>query len=442
MRRFRLLMALWCLLCGSSAAVAVTEPADAQSAQNRPADTSRAPATLRWGVDDLLIEVSALTQSRLDGRVVSALRASPYLSWQPDRRWELRLGARLHGDSQDGGWAPHTRWKAGLDDTFIRWRAADMRLTVGAQTIVWGRTDAVPPSDRVSRVDLTRFVLDDLHERRAPHWALRWEQSIADFKLDAVILPAFRGAQLPDERSIWSPINRRTGRIVGVDPVPGLSALVRAASLEKQDYGNGGSGLRITHTGGPADFGVTLARTRQPLPYFRLDPGGPTLTAVHPFNNFVGVDVETVAGSYTWRAEVGAVNGVLVTRADGSPMNTNAVEVVAGVEFFPGGEETRVTLQLAARDLRAKGPILEIKRYYGVNGEIESTFAQGRWKAALRFFSALNVRDVFVSPQLSYLGWEPHELFVAARYFDGEPRSLGGFHRDHASVAVGLRTRF
>jgi hypothetical protein len=43
---------------------------------------------------------------------------------------------------------------------------------------------------------------------------------------------------------------------------------------------------------------------------------------------------------------------------------------------------------------------------------------------------------------LSYLGWEPHEIYIAARHFAGEGRALGGFHRDHGMLAVGLRTRF
>ena len=52
------------------------------------------------------------------------------------------------------------------------------------------------------------------------------------------------------------------------------------------------------------------------------------------------------------------------------------------------------------------------------------------------------MHDVYVSPKLSYLGWEPHEIYVVGHYFDGEDRTLGGFHRNHGMVAVGLNTRF
>jgi hypothetical protein len=399
--------------------------------------------TTRLGVDDLIVEAGVLTGDKQDAKTVSHLRASPYLLWQPDRRWEIRLGAQLDGASQGGGAAPYSELTADIGDTYVRWRDGDTRVTVGAQTIVWGRVDVIPLADRVSRVDLTRLWLDDLPQRRRAQWAARWEQTLGDFKLDAVALAAFRGARLPDERSVWSPINRRTGRIIGVPPDPLAAPLISNATLRRDDGGYGGAAMRLTRTGGEIDYGLTLARTRQSVPYFQLDPTTPSLTAVHPFQTFAGADFELVAGGVTWRAEVGATTGVPVTlAATGQMARSSAAEAVAGIEFFPGGQNTRVTLQLAARSLRTKENILEIKRYVGVNGEVESTFAQGRWKAGVRFASGLNVHDTYVAPRLSFLGWEPHEIFIVARYFNGEPRSLAGFHRDHNMVAVGLKTRF
>jgi hypothetical protein len=397
----------------------------------------------RFGLDDVLLEVARLSSDAPEARTLVGLRASPYVFWQPDRAWELRAGVRLDAASQSGAALDYSRGRADLADTYIRYRDGDMRLTAGAQTIVWGRVDAVPVIDRVSRVDLTRFMLDDLAERRRAQWALRWEQSFGDdLKLDAVILPKFRPARLPDERSVWHPVNRLTGRVIGIDPDPALAALVQSAELREDSHGAGGAALRLTSTGGATDWGVTLARVRQSIPYYRADAVAAALIATHPYNRFIGVDAETTAFGATWRAELGYTDGVPATRPGGQSIETAAVEAVAGVEFFPGGKNTRVTLQLAARSLRASGSLLELKDYVGVNGEVESTFAQGRWRASLRFMSGLNVHDVYLAPKLSYMGWEPHELYVTARHFAGESRALGGFHRDHGMIAVGLRTRF
>jgi hypothetical protein len=68
--------------------------------------------------------------------------------------------------------------------------------------------------------DATRFVLDDLEDRRRAVLALRWEEFVGEYKLDALYVPFFRAAELPDEDSIWSPVDRSRGRIAGVPPDP------------------------------------------------------------------------------------------------------------------------------------------------------------------------------------------------------------------------------
>ncbi|MDP3421558.1 MAG: hypothetical protein Q8S10_11620, partial [Thiobacillus sp.] len=384
--------------------------------------------TLKFGVDDLLLEAGALPDAP-EADSYSTLRASAYVLWQPSRNWEFRAGARLDGMAQAGGSMDHDEMLADYGDTYVRYREGNTRLTLGAQTIIWGRADEIPLADRVSRVDLTRFNLDDLADRRRAQLAARWEQTMGDYKLDAVWLPLFRGAQLPDVASVWSPINRSTGQIIGIDPA--LTGWVSGARIDEDEHGSGGGAIRLTKTGAPFDFGLTLARTRQSLPYYQVDLPTLSLTAVHPYNTFVGADMELVSGGLTWRMEVGYTDDVPVTLATTSAMDkTQSLDWIGALEFFPGGGDTRVNLQLVAHALQTDRSILELKEYYGANGEIETSFGQGRWKAAMRFATGFNVRDVYLGPKLSYVGWEPHELYIAGHYYDGEKRTLGGFHQD------------
>lgn len=395
--------------------------------------------SLKVGVDDLLVEVGGLPDApEADG--YSTLRASAYVLWQPSRNWEFRAGARLDGMLQDGGSANHDETLADYGDTYVRYRNGDTRLTFGAQTIIWGRIDEIPLADRVSRTDLTRFNLDDLADRRRAQMAARWEQSFGDYKLDAVWLPLFRGAQLPDVASVWSPINRTTGQIIGIDP--SLTGWASGARIDEDEHGSGGGALRLTKTGEPFDFGVTLARTRQSLPYYMVDVPNMALTAVHPFNTFVGADLELERNGLTWRMELGYTDDVPVTLPTTAMDTTRSLDWIGALEFFPGGADTRVNLQLVAHALQTDDAILELKEYYGANGEIETTFGQGRWKAGVRFAAGFNVEDIYINPKLVYVGWEPHELYLAAHYFDGEARTLGGFHQDHSLITLGLRTRF
>jgi hypothetical protein len=355
----------------------------------------------------------------------------------------LRAGVRIEGTRQHGEPQQFTRWTAELGDTYVRYRSGDTRLTLGAQTIVWGRIDEVPVIDRVSRADLTRFLLDELDARRLALPALRWEQVMDDFKLDAVALPAFSGAALPDLRNVWSPINQQTGEVLGIESSPGLSAFVKNAQVLEDEGGSGGGALRLTHTGaGGLNWGATMARTRQSMPYYQADPVSMTLTAVHPFVRFAGLDAEMVMGEVTLRTELGWSDGVPFTSPAGQLLPRRVVEWVGAMEFFPGGENTRVNLQLAARSVQGSQIILELKDYVAVNGEMEAKFDQGRWKAGMRFNVGLNARDVYLAPKLSYLGWEPHEAYMVLRHFSGESRTFGGFHKDHQNLAVGLSTRF
>jgi hypothetical protein len=424
---------------------AATDTAAEDEPKARPERRPRGRAfqpVLKTGVDNLMLEAGGLPDAA-EADMASALSASAFVLWQPQREWEFRAGLRVDAADQRGGALSFNEWRAGFTDTYVRYRSGDTRLTVGAQTILWGRVDEIPLADRVSRVDLMRFALDDLPDRRLAQLALRWEQTLEDYKLDAVALPAFRGARLPHERSVWSPINRLTGEVIGYAPTPELAAVARTAAIVEDDGGTGGGALRLTRTGvEPLDFGLTLARVRQSLPYFRVDDAGATLTATHPYNTFVGADVEFVTGELTWRSELAYTSDMPVTLPGGATQATSAIDWLGAVEFFPGGKDTRVSLQLAARSLRTSAPILELKEYYAISGEVESTLDQGRWKLGVRFLGGLNARDVYLAPKLSYLGWEPHEFYMVGRYFDGESRTLGGFHREHGMVAIGVKTRF
>lgn len=425
---------------GGRDATAAADAADADPAPTAKPRARRPASALRFGADNVLAEVGGPTATSTV-RAAWTLRAAPYVLWQPDRSWELRLGVLADGQGQTGT-PDFSRWRGGLADTYVRWRSGDTRLTLGAQTILWGRVDGVPVIDRVSRADLTRLLLDDLPDRRRAQWAMRWEQNWDDLKLDAVVLPAFVGATLPHPHSIWSPLNRSTGRVFGLPASPQLAALVQTATVRQDDGGHGGAAVRLTSTGGALDFGLTVGRTRQSLPYYEPDFRAGTMTAVHPFVRFAAVDGEVVWAGATWRTELAFSRGVPMTSLAAARVDARLTEWVGAVEFFPGGKSTRVNLQLVARKAKADQPVLELLRYTGVNGEVETSLGQGAWKLALQFASGLDVHDVYLGPKLTYAGWEPHEIYLAVHQFKGNERTLGGFYDKHDFVAAGWRTRF
>lgn len=367
--------------------------------------------------------------------------ASAVFNWQPNLAWELQLAGRIDGYSEDD-LDSFSTIRGDYGDSYVRYRGDGFRLTLGTQTVIWGRLDGLPPSDRVSTTDLSRFVLDDLEDRRRSNPMFRAETAIGGGKLDVVWLVDFRAAEMPDKDSVWHPVDTRRGRVLGIDPDDVPPALVKGASVsEEAPDGDGGFGMRYTRTHSFADFGVTLANTRQSIPYFRAAGPG-RIEAAYPRSWAYGVDAATEAAGATWRAEVLYSSDNPVTRTDMTYTTTPALIWGGGVEFHPGDGDTRVNLQLVGMNLIDAPAVIDRTEVYSVNGEVEVPFDRARWRLKLDYYIGLDDRDIYLNPEIAFLGWEPHELYLGVHYFDGDEQTFGGFHEDHSSVNLGWRAKF
>jgi hypothetical protein len=349
--------------------------------------------------------------------------------------WEFGLGARFDAQSQSGS-PDFSRAKLDYGENFVRWRNDEMRLTVGTQNVLWGRVDEISPIDRLSRVDLTRLILDKQPERRRAVPALRMENFWGDYKLDAVWLPVFEAAVLPHADSAWHPVDTVNGRIIGIGAVPAIAGF----QVRDDEHGSGGAGVRLTKAGGNFDYGMSVQRVRLSLPYYQVGAG--VLTGIHPFTWVVGGELETQKAGATWRAEIAWNSDVPVTSTTFQLGSETGWDWVLGSEFFPGDAETRVTLQLAGHKTTANGPILDRDEWYAMTGEVEHPFAQGRWRLNARFSAGLDERDVYFNPKLTFLGIDQHEFFLAAHVFSGAEKTLGGYYKDKDLIELGWRGKF
>ena len=366
---------------------------------------------------------------------------SAVANWQPSSDWEFQLGARVDGYDEDGA-NDFSTLRGDYGDSFIRYRGDAVKLTLGTQTVVWGRMDEVPLSDRVSTADLTRLLLDDIEYRRRSNPMLRVETFFGAGKLDLVWLYDFRAAELPDRDSAWYPVNRREGRLFGIDPADIAPALVRGTAIhDPEPSGDGGAGMRYTRNHSLADFGVTVARTRQSVPYFRV-AGPSALVAEYPRSWALGADAAINAADATWRMEVVYSSDNPVTRSDLRYTTTPAIQWGAGVEFHPGDGDNRINLQLIGNNLIDAPDILDRKQIVSLNGEIDVPFDRERWRASLDFNFGLDEKDRYINPEVAFLGWEPHEIYLAAHYFEGDDQTIGGFYEDQTMIALGWRAKF
>jgi len=395
------------------------------------------------GLDEARLEYGHFPDSASASDSAAYGHVAASANWQPEPRWELQLAGRLDGYTEDST-DSFKDVRGDYGDSYVRYRGDTTTLTLGTQTVIWGRIDELPLSDRVSTADLTRLVLDDLEDRRRSNPMLRAETFVAGGKLDLVWLIDFRAAELPERDSVWYPINRRDGRLVGIDPDDVNPALVRNARIiDDEPDGDGGFGARYTRTHSFADIGLTVARTRQSIPYFRAAGPG-VFEAEYPRSWAVGGDAAINAAGATWRVEMLYSSDNPVTRNDATFSYTTvpALQWGAGVEMHPGDGDTRVNLQVVGMNLIDAPRILDRKQVYSFNGEIEMPFDRERWRAKLDFYAGLDEKDIYLNPEIAFLGWEPHELYLAGHYFDGSDQTLGGFYEDQSMVSVGWRAKF
>lgn len=421
----------------------------------------RAANNPRLVLDPIWIEAGALVDDEARAAQSHYLHSTVAMEWLYPDNWEARLGGRVDGYVQRGD-DDFEKSELDYDETYLRYRNADRTVTFGAQTVLWGRVDELPPTDRLSVRDVSRFVLDDLADRRRAVPAVRWEEFVGEHKLDLLYVPQFRAAELPPEESVWFPVDRSRGRIIGLSPDPLMEPLVKDGRFVEEDDGFGGWGLRVSRTGHNLDYALTVQDARHSLPYYALalavrqsllaDPSDvagalsaapATFIARHPRTWVLGGSLAFSAGHSTWRLEAAWLSDHPATTQDLRYTTVEALNWVAGVEFFPGDRNLRMSARVRGLHLLSQqGELLDRETIYTLFGDIENTFERGRWGARLRYSIGLDEHDVYLNPELAFQGREPHEFYLGYHYFDGAPNTPGGFHQHHDLFTLGWRARF
>jgi hypothetical protein len=406
-----------------------------------------APASRRWRprLDRGLVEAGSFSSDRVRRSGNLHAQAIATVTGDLTTALELRLGGRFDAHLQGGELDSPELAEAELDETWLRLRRDGLRVTVGAQRIIWGRTDEISPTDRLSTRDFTRLVLDDLPDRRRVNPALRVEWLREDWGLDLVYLPTFREAVLPDPESIWFPVDTQSGSVAGLALPDAVRPLLRDARVRNEASGDGGAGLRFKHYGDALDYAVTVQRVRNPEPYFALgavEGSRVVLDTVYPRSWVAGGDLGLALGAWTLRAEGAWLSDVAYTGNDLALRTTGAANWVVGGEVFPGDRNLRFTVQLTGTHLLDAGPALDRKNILGLTGELEGPFAGGRWRGQFRYWYGLDSEDLYLNPELVFTGWEPSEFYLGLHLFQGERGTNFGFYDRADMIVIGWRGRF
>jgi len=426
-------------------------------------DEALEPSDVNWAVDKIVLEEELFTRSSSDVTNVEYARVSSHINWQISNEWDVQLAARIDAFKQHG--------KRGTDvddvtldyeDNYLRYRNDSMRVTVGTQTIRWGRVDLLAPTDNMVTLDLSRGVLPDWDDLYRASLALRGELFYGKSKLDFVYLPKFREAQLAeDDDSVWYPVNFRDGEILGGKSSPLSRTILHNATIDDNIDGDGGMGLRFSSNANSIDYAFTLQRVRLSAPSYKIneqfrqdllvDPllaianqssYGDTYAEEHPRNWIVGGDMAFQWQQLTLRFEGAWFSDMPATTENLEFKTYDGFKWATGMEFYPGDADTRVILQLSGNHIDEKEKIVDRDNSITLSGESETLFSNDRWRFSTKFNVGLDIKDIYISPEISYLGWEPFEIYSAVHYLDGNEQSMGGFYQENSMITIGWRGRY
>lgn len=461
MHRLRLLLACcWLVAAMAGPGNGWAEPAALLQATSAPT-SARAARPFRAGFDDLALELGHFPGSaeQIDHQVFGLARYG--LVWDPGGSWSARLGARLqlyyeYGDRR----ISDVDLRA--DESYLRYSRPERRITIGTQHIAWGRMDIESPMDQFTPQDLTRGLASAYDHQRLSVPALRWEEYLGERKIDLVWLAVFTPTRLPEQQSLWYPINRRNGQVLGTDKDPQLRTLLRFSTIGEYDGSreSGGGAIRYSQTGSALDWSVSLQRVRTPRPYFEIDPRlqrllpnrvnlfeilrartrRETFRAVHPWTTIIGGDLGGSMENATWRLEAAWSSDIAMTTRDFRQVTTAQWHWAAAWEYFPELADLRVQVQLNARHHQRRD-VLEPRHQLQLLGDIDWYWDRQRWRGSLRYLAGVMVREWYLNPELAYLGTTTGEWYLAGHWFSGGDQSLAGFYSDNDFVAIGWRRR-
>jgi len=394
-----------------------------------------------WG-GDLQLEQQLFTRSESLVDQLQFLHLDVFAYWQINQAWNLKLGARLDGNYQHGTNKSNDT-QLDYTDTYLRYRDEKYRLTLGAQTIHWGRMDNFSPTDRLAVVDLSRGVLPDWGENYRSSAAIRAEIFLDQSKLDLVYVPKFRAAELSETDQPWYPINFYEGRVLGFAKDPLMSSIIKNTKINDDYSRKDGMSLRYSSSVNSVDYALSAQYIQLSMPYFHYNSNfiDRILYEEHPENLILGADTAFEWKAITWRFEAAWLSDMPATNYLLEYDTYHGAEWAAGLEFYPGDSDTRVNMQLSGKHLFNKEKIIDRDNVLSLSGEFESEFDNGKWVFSTRYSLGLDIKDVYISPKVSYLGFEPYKFYAAYHYLEGAEQSVGDFYKNNKLLNFGLSVK-
>ncbi len=300
---------------------------------------------------DWSLKGDAFVKATRDLKRDSDLEARQALDSRARLENTLRFGdsgvmAALHGearyeafDMREGG-----NWDFLLREAYAEFRRETFNIGLGRQIVTWGKLDDMMILDQLSPQDFRWFAFYTKQERKIPVFMLKTGYYGPRYSIEGVLIPVFTPSEIDYFGTDWALFGRMKETVAGGPWPEPVKQMVGSIDIDDRTAANTAEGgVRLRATEGRTDYALyylsyynRLPALREYTPAGRLTkqflfmPGPDTLSALAAANptardltldagyervHAVGVDFETVMGSYGVRGECGFFSDLPFTRA-------------------------------------------------------------------------------------------------------------------------------
>lgn len=352
-------------------------------------------------------------------------------SWG-DAKMEWRLTDQDLGDHREPKWAR-------LLEAYANLYLGSIDVRIGKQNIVWGRADALNPTDVLTPKDFTLLSAKDEEERRIGTAGIKLNYYRDTYTLSLIWLPIFNPTTIP----LTTP--------------PGFQLIEDKRSQGK--WSEQGFAIKFDQTGGEFDWSVSY--------YYGLDlfPVGRPLSPIqtlliHNRIHMIGADFARTLDRFGVRGEVAYVHTQDPAGTD--PVIKNPYfYYVLGVDHDLT-EDLNVNVQAYQRIIVNYQDLFEItdpvlrnaavlnatfnqqldRVQEGLTGRVKATWWNKTLEGELLGVWNANRGDFFVRPSMAYAFTDVWKGFIGWDIFNGRRQSFYGFFQPMTAFFMEIRATF
>lgn len=345
------------------------------------------------------------------------------------------------GWTQEAGGSGSVRdQEAHLRELFFKARIGDVDLRLGRQLIVWGRADAINPTDSIGSRNFTYLTVDDDDQREGSDAVAASYAMTSEYSLQAVWLPCFRGDVIPFR------------------PQP-MQAVTTVAPDRRSQYA-----VKLDRSGGNVDWSLSYFDGYDRMPDLSLSGVGARRVNTTLSNNAVrvlGADFSSTFQGVVSRGEIAwSQRDRDVTVGGFFRKRSQLLAVIGGDKTFDGS--MNINLQLFGQwvpDYRSPEQLVnpierEVaiaqaainnqsgKSQFGMTSRLAKSWMNDTWQAELYVVYSITTHGTYVRGQVKRAINDKWRFIAGLDRYRGNDDTVFGQLRHNSTAYAELRYVF